>query len=267
MVSSIRAHILIGALEVFRTPSLWIESIRHRPVTRAGITLPDPKGEYYRSLYEGDAVQIRLGYRNEISTIWKGSVAWLRSGSTKDQLEVGVVGEEKPLTETVITQAFENETPEAIIKWAVERAGLTVGQINSPGVTLPKFVASNIPVWQVARQCAHTCQKAFGMDMSRWAIWMGADGTINWGDFDETGDVPVIATADNLITHLPDESVSGLNRVETFLISGFRHSQRFKLTDRRRGIDENFRALRVRHEIIKDKARTYIWYGQEHKKF
>ena len=263
MLSGIRTHIILPGKEIFRCPRCWIESVRHRPLTRYGITLPDPKGEYYRSIEKGAAVEIRLGYRNEAPAIWKGSVSRIRSGLTKDQIEVVVVGVEAPLTETIITQAFENETPETIIKWAIGQAGMTPGRIDVPGVVFPRFVASSIPVWQVARQCATVCSRAFGMDMTRWALWMDASGAVNWGDFEEDGEVPVIATAEGLIAHLPDKNASGLNRVETFLLSGFRHSRLFRLKDWRREIDDTFRALRVRNEVTTTRARTHIWYGEE----
>lgn len=268
MISGIRTHIFIDGQEVLRCPRCWIEFLRHRPLTRAGITLPDPGGELYRSIKNAQFVEIRLGYRNEDPAIWKGLVSWKRWGSTKDQIEVGVIGrEEKALCSTPIIQAWENETPEAIVKWAINQAGLPVGQIDSPGVTIPRYAASNIPVWQVARQCAHTCQRSFGIDMSRWAFWMDADGKVNWGDFDEEGDVPVIATGAGLIKHLPATDAKGLNIVETFLLAGFRHSMKFRLQDTRRGIDDEFRALSVRHEIKERSVRTCIGYGEEYEKY
>ena len=254
-------------MEVLRCPRCWIESIRHRPLTRAGITLPDPKGDLYRSFKKDDSVEIRLGYRNEDPFIWKGTASWIQRGHTKDQIEVGAIGAEKPLTTTMITQAWENENPEAIIKWAIVQAGLTVGRIDSPGVTIPRYAAGNIPVWQVARQCAHTCQRSFDIDMSRWAFWMGQDEKVNWGDFDEDGDIPSIATGEGLIEHLPAAAAKGINIVETFLLAGFMHSMKFRLTDARRGIDAEFRALSVRHEILERSARTFIGYGEEYEKY
>jgi len=228
--------------------------------------LADPMGELYRSIGDDEPVEIRIGYRNEDPSIWKGTVAWKKHG-TKDQIEVGVAGEESPLAETLITMSWSNETPEAIVRYAINRSGLSAGQIDSPGVTLPRYVASNIPVWQVARQCEHTCQHAFGSNMSKWALWMGADGKVNWGDFDESGEVPVIATAAGLIKHLPSQDNSGLSMVETFLLAGFMHSMKFRLVDIRRGINDEFRALRVRHEVKDVSVRTFIWYGEEYGQF
>jgi len=266
MITGIRTHISIGGLEIMRTPHVWIECERHSPLSRAGITLADPKGEYYRSVGLNYPVRIRIGYRDEEPAVWKGSVSRKEPG-TKDQIEIRAVGQDLALTTNII-QSWANETPEAIIGWAVGQAGLPTGQIDSPGVTFPWFTARNIPVWQVARQCAHTCQRAFGLDMSRWALWMGASGKVNWGDFDEPGDVPVIASGAGLIKHMPANGTGALlSMVETFLLAGFRHSRKFRLIDNRRGIDDEFRALRVRHDITDRAVRTFIWYGEEHEKY
>jgi hypothetical protein len=266
MITGIRTHIFIGGKEILRAPRVWIESARHAPLSLAGITLPDPEGELHRSISQGDQVEIRLGYINETPAIWKGTVTWTRPG-TEDQLEAGAVGEEKPLADTRITMSWQEETPEAIVRLAVNQSGLSTGQIDSPGVTFPRFVAGNIPVWQVARQCAHTCQRSFSLDMSKWALWRGADGKVNWGDFDEPGDMPAIKTAAGLIKHIPASDAKAASLVETFLIAGFMHSMKFRLVDVRRGVDDQFRALRVRHEVTDKSARTFIWYGEEYEKF
>ena len=266
MISGVRTHIFIDGIEIIRAPHVCIESERDLPLSLAEVTLPDPQGEYFKSIKIGGDVDIRLGYRNEEPAVWKGTVLSRRPG-TNDQVLINAVGEDLPLSVTHITQSWENETPEAIIKWAIGEAGMGVGRIDSPGVVFPRFTASCIPVWQVARQCAHTCQKAFGIDMSKWALWMGKDGNINWGDFDEQGDVPEIETGAGLIKHSPDNGTRALNMVETFLIAGLRHSLKFRLVDTRRGIDNEFRALRVKHEIKDRSVRTFIWYGTEYEKF
>lgn len=271
MISGIRTHIFIGDMEVLRCPRCRVESIRHRPLSRAVVTLPDPDGKLYISFSRGQEIEIRSGYRDEKPASWKGLVSYTKYGTTKDQIEVAAERKsEKPLSTVCITQAWENETPEAIIKYAISQAGLSPGKIDSPGVIFPRYAASTIPVWQVARQCAHTCQRAFDIDMSKWAFWLGQDGKVNWGDFAEPASaagVPVIATGAGLIRHLPSQKSKELNMVETFLLPGFMHSMKFHLKDTRRGIDAEFRALQVVHEIMPNSARTYISYGVEYEEY
>ena len=273
MISGIRTHIFIGDMEILRCPRCRIESIRHRPLSRAALTLPDPDGKLYVSIIPDQEIEIRSGYRDEDPVSWKGLVTYIKYGTTKDQLQVVAVGKnEKLLSSVFISQAWENETPEAIIKYAVSKAGLSCGRIDSPGVIIPRYCAATIPVWQVSRQCAHTCQKSFDIDMSKWALWLGQDDKVNWGDFDEpavSAGVPVIATGAGLIRHLPSQAQAQkeLNMVETFLLPGFMHSMQFHLIDTRRGIDDTFRALQIAHEILPNSARTYISYGNEYEKY
>jgi hypothetical protein len=261
-ISGIRTRIILGGREVLRAPEVWTEGRRHTCLGRAGLVLPDPDGTLIKAVAVGDALEIHMGYRDREPAVWSGTVEWIKPKS-KDQLSVGAVGESRPLTSMRIIQSWEDESPEAIIAYAVGQAGLTVGRIDSPGVVFPRFVAANATPWQIALQCANTCQRSFGLDMSKWAMWMGADG-VNWGDFDEPGTGPVISSAETLIQHRPATDKAALSNIETFLLPGMRHSQRFVLEDARRGVTGDFRALKVRHQVKQNAARTFIEFGEEH---
>ncbi|MFA7465476.1 MAG: hypothetical protein WCY54_10520 [Syntrophales bacterium] len=258
--SGIRLTIKIGKYGTLRAPRWYIQSDRSDPLGRAGITLPDPDRMLLRSINKGDFVEVTFGHRDREPGVWRGTVLSRGPGETKDQLEIRAVNGAKPLATLWITQAWENETAEAIVRWAVRQTKLPVGRIDATGMVLPHFVASTIPVWQVAQQAGHSCQEAFGLDMSAWDLWLGVNG-VNWGNFDEPGAVPVIATGEALIDHAPAEGPGALSRVETFLLPDLMHSRRVRLRDNYRGIDGTFRALRVRHEGTPDRARTWIWYG------
>ena len=262
-LTGIRLHITIGTNDILRAPRWWIDSTRQADLGRAGITLADPDGILARSINKLDPVTIWIGYRDQAPAEWSGTVDWRKEGATRDELEVGCVDPARLLATTLITECWENDTPEAIIRHCVRQTGLPIGRIDAPGVIIPRFVASRIPVRQVARQAAETCQRSFDIDMTKWELWLGAKG-VNWGNFDEPGSVPLIETGGLLIDHAPAEDSAALGMVETFLIPDLRHSRRFRLRDIRRGIDEVFRAQRVRHEGDPDKARTFIWYGTEY---
>jgi len=258
-INGVRLDITIGGHQLGRVPGWWIESLRDHPLGRAGLTLPDPDRELYRSLKVGDTVSMEFGYRYEEAATWSGTVAEIFPGETRDQLEIRAVDNARPLTATRVVQAWENETPEAIVAWSVRAAGLTAGRIDPTGVVIPRFVASNIPVWQLVRQVAHTCREAFGLDMAERALWLGSEG-VNWSDGDEPGYVPVIATHEGLIDHQPAEGANTMGLVETWLLADLSHSRQVRLQDDRRGVDATFRAHRVRHEGNSGRARTYIWY-------
>uniref|UniRef100_C6E6P9 Uncharacterized protein n=1 Tax=Geobacter sp. (strain M21) TaxID=443144 RepID=C6E6P9_GEOSM len=261
-INGLNLEITIGDLEVFRAPRWWIESLRHHPLGRAGITLPDPKGELYQTVQVGDEVTISVGYRDQSPATWSGTVAGRYPGETRDQLEIRAVDGALPLAKTKITQAWENETPEALVAWVIRQTGLSVGTIMETGMVLPRVSAGNIPAWQLIQQIKISCRDAFGLDMSKWALWLGAAG-VNWGDLDEPGDTVAIATLANLIEHEPIDWRSGMGLIETHLIGDLSHSRLIRLQDVRRGIDEVHRALRVRHEGTPDKVRTLVWYGVE----
>ncbi len=261
MIAGVVVNISIGGLEMHRSPQAWIESQRHSCLSRCGVTLADPAGELHTLVRPGDHVSITYGYRDQEPATWQGTVEWMKPG-TEDQAEIGAVGTEKPLAAARIVQAWANETPEAVIRYACGRAGLSIGRLDSPGIVFPRFVAMNISPWQIALQCAQSCRRSYGLDMSRWALWLGSGG-VNWGDFDEPGNEVVVASAGLLISHQPASDQASLSGVEAFLIPGLGHSQKVRLVDERRGIDHEFRALKVRHEIGAEN-RTIIWYGAEH---
>ena len=267
VLDGIRTHIRIGAFEVMRCAELELGGLRRMPLSHCSVLLNDAGGRMFAAVADGDAVTIRLGYRSETPAEWTGTV--VRKEGRGDQTLVCATGSCRALTEMTICESFIDETPEAVVRWAIRQAGLPVGRIDSPGVVFPRFTASGIPLWQVARQCEHTCRKAFGLDMSGWDLWVGSDGRVNWGDFEEEGDVPVIATGAGLISHRPVGGLSArrVNIVETFLMPEFWHSRKFRLVDIRRGIDSTFRATGIKHFVTGSCARTLISYGGACEKF
>jgi hypothetical protein len=262
MINGLSTQVVVAGRTVLRCPRIEIETRRHMPLSMARLVLPDPGGELIQAWSAGDPVQLQFGYRDQSPGQWDGTIESIGADG-KDRIEVRAVGQERPSSDTRIIQTFENEDPAAIIRFAVSASGLPVGRIDSPGVIFPRFVASDATVWAIAVQCAHTCRHGFGLDMSRWALWLGADG-VNWGDFDEPGQVPVVATGAGLIRHSPGGGAYGRPFVVTFLIPSFVASMVFRLRDQRRGVDSLIRAQTVVHSITPDLARTCIEYGDEY---
>ncbi len=269
-IDGLRLHFFVGGVEYPRCPRCWIEARRGAPLSRAGLTLPDPLGSEAKRLVKNAPVEIRLGYRGDAPAVWTGTVEWVKPG-TVDQIEIGAAGGERALSTARITQAWQNETPDRIARHAIEAAGLSVGRIDAPaGVTLPRFVASNISPWNVLEQLEHSCRRAFGQDMAGWRLWVDGQGRVNWGDFEEeqeTGSRFVAATGGNLITHSPATDALSQGSVQTFLAPAVWPGQTFVLQDARRGTNQDLRVLGVRHDIRAVSARTWITYGVEHAKY
>ena len=266
-ITGIRTRLFIGNQEFFRVPEYGIEYRRHAHLSQAWAVLPDATGEIYRSVKKNDSIAIHMGYRDQDADIWTGTLTRF-SDSKKDQILINAIGIEYPLTQTIIKNSWMNESPESIVRYSINQTGMQTGIIDSTGIVFPRFIASDKPVWQVVRQCEHTCNKAFGMNMDSWDLWVDKDGLVNWSMGIEPCDIPVIATAGLLIKHTPSTGQgTGLAMVETFLMPGFRRCGEFKLKDIRRGINNVFRARIVKHVVRPDRVRTYIWYGDEYGKY
>jgi hypothetical protein len=189
-ISGIRLDVTIGSHEIYRAPRWYFNSERKYAVQRAGITLPDPDRELWKSIHAGDAVEISLGYRDTTPATWHGTVAYRGQGKTRDQMEIMAVDRAMLLDATKITQAWENETPEAIVRWSVRKTGVVDRPHRCRGYGAARFVASKRPVWQVAAQAERSCSEAFGLDMRGGPC--GWEPTRQLGGFDEPVDVPVM---------------------------------------------------------------------------
>ncbi|MBF0454945.1 MAG: hypothetical protein HQL72_09065 [Magnetococcales bacterium] len=266
-IRGIHNEVIIGRFRSHRVVESVISARRHHPLSRATIRLADPAGELARESLLDAPVTITYGHRGGALSSWSGTVSATTTGN-RDQIEIDCVGVERPLATTRITQSWRNEAPEAIITYAAEQAGMDMGMIAAPGPTFPHFVSSHSTPWEIAKSCARTCEQQFGINMQNWAFWVDSEGRVNWGDFaGEQVDVPVVATGAGLIRHDPDSGQWFENRVETFLLPGFWHSERFHLKDDRRGVDNEFRALAVEHRISGKRARTTIHMGEEYGRF
>lgn len=261
MISGIRLHIEIGDTIIERCPRLEIISTRHRPLDLAHIHIPDPTGEGENFFTYGDPVRIEYGYRGGMSAVWQGS---LRSAHrvSRDQLCLTADSMALPLVSTHVTECYTDDFSQFMVKDIIKHAGLPIGRIDIPNEPLARLPIATLPIWQAVLQVLYTVRLAYGHDISRIALWLGAEG-VNLGDFDAPGDVPVIATGENLIRHLTATKKNGLHTVETVLLPGLSHSRIFHLIDSRLGVDQELRALHVKHAITPKSVRTFIEYGRE----
>jgi len=260
IIKGIITHIKVGKYELIRSPKLKILAGRYAPFSCVEVTVSDPKA-MLGNINKNDEINILYGHKGGLQNTWAGSV---RSVCTnKDQSIIYAVGNEKLLS-CQITQSWNNETPEAILTYAANFSGININKIDSPGCVFQHFVASNISIWELAKQLEYTCRESFNIDMENWVIWLGQNG-LNWGNFIEAADIPVISSGKNLIEHKADNDDFGFNYVETFLLPCFWHSMIFRLVDVKRKIDARYQAIRVNHEISNKKVRTFIWYKNENK--
>lgn len=257
----------IGGVTIQRCPRCVVATDRRSILSRARIDAPDPGGELERMLAHGQPVTISMGYRGTDAVTFMGTVdGWEpATGSNRHQLTVHAAGPELPLVATRIKAMFLDESVDWLARRVLDISGLPLGAINAPDAVIPRTTFSDVPLWRAVEQLAHSCRRAHGHDMSAHALWLDESGAINWGPHDDPQPaVPMVATAAGLIRHLPTVTALGRHRVETFLLPVMRAGRRFKLRVARRGVDEEYRALRVEHVVEPKRARTIISYGREY---
>lgn len=262
MIAGLRLHIEVAGAEIQRCPRLVIRSERHTPLSAAIIQLPDVDGGTSRMLPPGSPVTVEYGYRGGETAVWKGTVNGVRRVN-RDQHCLLADGLDLPLSTVCIRECYADEQASAIARHVLNHTDLPLARIEIPDDVVARFPVSNIPVWRAVRQLLHTLERANGHDMSKAALWLGSDG-LNLGDLDEPGDVPIIATGENLIRHQPTQTRNGQSVVETFLLPGLAHSRLFRLEDARLDISDTYRALVVEHVIEERRMRTFINFGREY---
>jgi hypothetical protein len=257
---SIGLEAQIGPLNFNRLPEFWLESRRHAPLTRCGLSFPDPDGSLYPMVAKGQSAFVSFGYLDDIWSVFSGTVE--SKSQARGQVKVEISGLDRRLLDRPFTQSFRNETPENILKWCAGQIQEPVGRIESTGLVMPRFMISGLNLYEVSQMLKASIRDAFNLDLRAWALWLGEKG-LNFGDFDEPGEIPIIETGEMLLEHSPAGDPEELSKVTSFLIPDLRHSRVFVLSDAIGGVYARHRAQIVRHEINQGAARTYLWYGPE----
>lgn len=261
-ITGVDIRVQVGTFEALRAPRAEVISRRRAVVTRAEVELPDPEGTLQAAITVGHDVTLAFGYRGGPMQQFTGTVDGIRQAGP-DAVTVLAAGRELALTRTTLTESFHGEPVATVARRILERSGLPVAEVAIPDVTLPHIVFATVPLWRAVRQLAESIQRGHGHDLSRHALWLGADG-LRWSAGDEPGPLYTVATGENLITHNPATAPGALSEVETVLLAGLTHSMQFRLEDARRGVSGQFRAQEVRHMLTPSGNRTLIRYGADH---
>lgn len=272
MIEGIAIRCNVGPVELLRTPLIELTYRRRAVLSHATLEIPDPTGEVRAVVSVGQPVTVRFWYRGEAALAhqWEGTVARIdqpRMGSASaDAILVHAVGQEKKLTSTMVTESFYGEPAQAVARRLLERTGLPVASVDIPADILPHQVFSGVSVARAIKQLEVSLTRAFGHDLSKHAVWLGANGLL-WSAEDEPGavplQVPLIESVHNLIHHTPPEIEGGMGVVTAFLLPGLTASRKVRIHDARRGFDSVVRAQEVIHQITRSGNRTIIRYGKD----
>lgn len=273
MISGISVRCTIGGVELLRAPEVELVLRRRAVVSRASLEIPDPTGEVRAAVAVGQQLTVRFGYRGEAALWhhWEGTVEAIdqsgpnRAGGLPENVDavlVQAVGKEKALTTTIVTESFYGEPASAVAQRLLSRTGLPVAGVDIPADILPHQVFSSVPVARAIKQLETSLTRAFGHDMSKHAVWLGQNGLM-WSTADEGGDVPVIESVHNLLTHTPPVAEGGMGVVTALLLPGLTHSRKVRIHDARRGFDALVRAQEVMHRLSARGNQTVVRYGKE----
>lgn len=268
MIEGLNIRCNVGPVEVLRSPFIELVSRRRAVVSRATVTIPDPEGSVRAALAVKQSVVVRWGYRGEAGfwQEWEGAVDSIDqppAGSVgADAVTVQAVGLEKALTTTMVVESFYREPADVVARRLLARTGLAVGAVDVPGDVLPYQVFSGVSVARAIKQLSMTLEQAYGHDMSRHALWLGASG-LTWSAEDEPGAVYSVATAENLLAHTPPLTPDGVGVVVSVPLPGLTHSRLVHIRDARRGVDATVRALDVVHTLQEGGNSTAISYGKD----
>ncbi|WP_302786096.1 hypothetical protein [Bilophila wadsworthia] len=176
-----------------------------------------------------------------------------------DAVRVVAVGKEQALLDVKVTEAMHGEPADVVARRLLASTGLPVAAVAVPSEVLPHIVFSGVSVAMAVKQLASTLEASFGHDMSKHAVWLGESG-LYWSDGNEPGDIPVIESAENLISHSPNPS--GMSEVVATVSPGLTHSRLVRIRDSRRQFSELVRAQEVIHSLGEHDTTT-IRYGSD----
>lgn len=265
-INGLRVRCNVGPVEVLRLPFLQLVYRRRAVVSRAELHIPDPEGKVRAVLAADQPVSVSFGYRGDLWHEWQGTVEQVDQPgygeSDEDAITVRAVGLEKALATTLVTESFYGETARVVALRLLGRTGLPVAGVDIPDATLPHQIFSRVPVSRALKQLETTLTRSFGLDLSRHAVWLGADG-LRWSAENEPGNLCTVETACNLVSHTPPIQEGGMGVVESVLLPGLRDGMLVKIRDTRRNVSQTTRAQEVIHTLQRNGNVTAIRYGKE----
>jgi hypothetical protein len=258
-IVGLNIQVTVGAYTVNRLPAGELRSERGAVAERLRLELPDAEGKLAKELKPDDSVSLFFGYRPGASQTWKGKITEVKAA--KDMALVTALSPELAFVKTKVTECFHKETARQVVRRLLALAGVAPGRIEGPDEIIPHLIFSGSPVWECFRQINDTLTRVYEKDMTAMPFWIGREGSANWGDFDEPGDVPVFASAQNLVNHNPRNSEEG--EAVGLLFPGLSHSRQFKIVDLRRSLTITKRAQSVVHKFGESGNLTTMSYGKE----
>lgn len=252
-------NIEIGEYNINKLVSMDVISSRINPCSLVRIYI-DCLNSDYQNFQKGDPVNISLGYKEY--GLWNVFNGFVIDVSRQRVIEI-FTKDSMYLLEKPITITFRNVTPQEIISYCLQQAGINQFILSSD--TLPKkhcFICKNMLIIDIIKMINRS------WNLTDWAFYFEPEGTFYWGPWQESaryqqGTITVFEYGKNIVKLIPSDQELGV--LETLLVPFVRHSTIIEINDpkywRR---DVTARVDRIRHRIEQNKARTFIeWRIQQ----
>lgn len=246
----------VGSWQVRRILRFDVFSSRQSPVDLAEVELDLDVGFPAGAFAKGDKVTIRQGYAGLGTwTVFAGKVADIED---RKSLVLHCRDRMQTLAETPLTQTFTRVTPQEVVTWLLERAGVSDFRLTTRRLPQRDFVVAGEPVTAAIRRVGQT------WGLRDFSFYMDPDGPLWWAAWEETDryqqiEAPVLEYGANILDNRVLSAAQGV--VTTYALPWVRHSDRVVLRDRRYwSTDQVVRVERVQLHQERQKARmTLEW--------
>jgi hypothetical protein len=246
-------EIYLGNYQLKKVSSIDVYSKRDRIMDMADIVL-DPLGLDRSIFTEGMKGNIRLGYIEKgLSSVFEGQISMV---SWQAETKFTLKGQAERLRTTPILQTFIDVTPQDIVKFGLNAAGVTNFKLSS--VDLPRrhhFVSPNKNVIDL-----------ISLVSAGWGISWPAffdpepNGRFYFCPWDETGrdknEILILEYGKNIFSLDPGRD--GRGKLTTILLPMLRHSNLLKISDRRYWQKDITVRIESLHWHLSNKGRTEI---------
>lgn len=247
------AELVIGDQRLIRLQAAEVISSRMHPIDTAEIRLDI--ADYPADLATvGQAVQLWLGYRDKgLWPVFSGEIVDL---SVKRVAVISARDAMERLRQIRITKTFLNSQPQEIIKFVLNRAGLTDAVLS--GQTLPQkhtFVLAGANGIEAVKLVNRS------WDLVDWRFYTDPGDRFYWGPWQESDryrqdEIVTFEYGKNILDLIPSDARTG--SLLTILLPFLRHSEVIQIVDQRFwGRTVTARIERINH-IFGPKARTKI---------
>lgn len=266
-IKGIKIDINLAGMKVNRCPQCSIIYSCRAALTKARLSIPDPRAEVEKLLKPGAPVSIKFGFRGGEPGIFKGKITGYGPGEVnRDELAVYASGPELPILENSISESWYEEPASVIAKRIISQSGLIPEIIELPDLVIPRMTLSGVNTREGIMQLMHTLETGFNLNFGSTRLEM-KNKSLCLTQQKRKGPKFIIETGGGIITNRTLNKGGSSKVVETFLLPGILPGQEIIINDKKKGINSTFSVDEVTHSFRSQEIRTFISYGGKYDRF